>query len=407
MELLVQGLVDALSANFDIVNDPILAEPRNFPLNWTANNEGWEFIPNGTTQYNINQINYVPIIAGVATWYDNLGNIIGTGSSISVFPTSTTTYYCDIQGSCIDSTLTNLDSVTIDITGCFTISLDSDSADCTGTNGSVTVTPSLNNTSPPWTINLLDLNGNIIQSATNVMTTFHIFSNVSVGTYNVEVTDPLGYSASQLIYVGQVNNPLSINSNVVNNVNCYGGSNGIITVDASGGSLPYQYYINGNLNSNPPPYDSVFTNLSPGFYIMSIVDNDNCLNKDTMYMAQPNFPLQLTSTSKLMNCYGELSGFANATTSGGTPPYSYEWFDGSYNPIGTGDSISGLSGGSYFVKVTDANGCDTVSSLQVLQQQTPLLGNNQIFGVACKGDSTGMIVSQATGSQSTLQILLV
>ena len=201
--------------------------------------------------------------------------------------------------------------MTIDITGCFTISLDSDSADCTGTNGSVTVTPSLNNTSPPWTINLLDLNGNIIQSATNVMTTFHIFSNVSVGTYNVEVTDPLGYSASQLIYVGQVNNPLSINSNVVNNVNCYGGSNGIITVDASGGSLPYQYYINGNLNSNPPPYDSVFTNLSPGFYIMSIVDNDNCLNKDTMYIDQPNFPLQLTSTSKLMNCYGELSGFAN------------------------------------------------------------------------------------------------
>ena len=86
----IQGLVDANSTNFDIVDDPILLQPRNFPLNWTANNEGWEFIPNGTTQYNINQINYVPIIAGVATWYDNLGNIIGTGSSISVFPTNTT-----------------------------------------------------------------------------------------------------------------------------------------------------------------------------------------------------------------------------------------------------------------------------------------------------------------------------
>ena len=47
--------------NSDIVNDPILVS-RNFPLNWTANNEGWEFIPNGTTQYNINQINYVPIM---------------------------------------------------------------------------------------------------------------------------------------------------------------------------------------------------------------------------------------------------------------------------------------------------------------------------------------------------------
>ena len=396
----VQGLVDATSTNFDIVNDPLLAQPRNFPLNWTANNEGWEFIPNGTTQYTINPISYVPIIAGVPTWYDNLGNIIGTGSTITVTPTVSTTYYCDIQGSCIDSTLTNLDSVTIDISGCFTIDVDSDSADCTGTNGNVTVTPSLNGTSPPWLVELSDLNGNIVQSANNVMTTFHVFSNVSVGTYNVTVTDPLGYSASELIYVGQVNNPLSINSNVVNNVNCYGGSNGIITVDASGGSLPYQYYINGVLNTNPSPYDSVFTNLSPGFYIMSVLDNDNCLNKDTIYISQPNFPLQLTSTTKLMNCYGELSGSANASTSGGTPAYSYEWFDGSYTPIGFGDSISGLSGGSYFVKVTDANGCDTVSTLQVLQMQTPLTGNNQIFGVACKGDSTGMIVSQATGSQA-------
>ena len=96
----------------------------------------------------------------------------------------------------------------------------------------------------------------------------------------------------------------------------------------------------------------MFTNLSPGFYIMSIVDNDNCLNKDTMYILHnPNFPLQLTSTSKLMNCYGELSGFAAMlTTIGGTPPYSYEWFDGSYNPIGTGDSISGLSGGVILLK---------------------------------------------------------
>ena len=92
-----------------------------------SNNEGWEFIPNGTTQYTINQINYVPIIVVVATWYDNLGNIIGTGSTISVNPTVSTTYYCDIQGSCIDSTITNLDSVTIDISGCFTIDVESDS----------------------------------------------------------------------------------------------------------------------------------------------------------------------------------------------------------------------------------------------------------------------------------------
>ena len=38
------------------------------------------------------------------------------------------------------------------------------------------------------------------------------------------------------------------------------------------------------------------------------------------------------------------------TTIGGTPPYSYEWFDGSYTSIGLGDSITGLSGGVILLK---------------------------------------------------------
>ena len=56
----IHGLVDATSANFDIVNDPLLLQPRNFPLPWTATNEGWEFIPNNpANSYTINSIVYV------------------------------------------------------------------------------------------------------------------------------------------------------------------------------------------------------------------------------------------------------------------------------------------------------------------------------------------------------------
>ena len=72
-------------------------QDRNFPLNWTATNEGWEFIPNGTTAYNINAIPYSPIVAGVANWFDATGNVIGTGPTINVTPSSTTTYYCQIS----------------------------------------------------------------------------------------------------------------------------------------------------------------------------------------------------------------------------------------------------------------------------------------------------------------------
>ncbi len=395
----IQGLVDATSTNFDIVDDPILLLPRNWPLTWTATNEGWEFLPNGTTSYNINAIAYQPIIAGLATWTDAIGTVLGTGPILTVNPTNTTTYYCSITGSCAGVTLT--DSVTIAITGCFGMNLTSTPSSCSGTDGTVTVAPTIIGvtTSPPWTIELQDFNGINVQVANNVMTTTHTFSNVVTGPYIVKITQTNGYSAQDTIIISQIQNPLIVTTNH-QDVNCYGGSNGVISVIPQGsGASPYQFYINGSLATNPFPYDSVFTSLSPGVYIMSVIDTNNCMDKDTVVITQPNFPLQISPTSNKVNCHGEASGFSAVSSTGGTPSYNYEWFDGSYTSIGLGDSITGLLGGSYFVKVTDANGCEDVGNIQILQMQTPLLGNNQIFGVPCKYDSTGMIVSQAVGSQ--------
>ena len=50
------------------------------------------------------------------------------------------------------------------------------------------------------------------------------------------------------------------------------------------------------------------------------------------------------------------------------------------------------------VKVMDANGCDTFASVNVIEPQTALGGSPQIFGVSCKGDASGMLVGDATGS---------
>ena len=110
----IHGLVDATSTNSDIVIDPILLQPRNFPLLWTASNEGWEFIPAGATSYIINSIPYVPSLStGVATWKDAAGILLGIGPVLTVSPTNTTTYYCSVTSQCADSTVN--DSVTITI----------------------------------------------------------------------------------------------------------------------------------------------------------------------------------------------------------------------------------------------------------------------------------------------------
>ena len=56
------------------------------------------------------------------------------------------------------------------------------------------------------------------------------------------------------------------------------------------------------------------------------------------------------------------------------------------------DTVVGLSAGSYYLSVEDANGCDTFTTVNVIEPQFALQGSVQIFGVPCKGDNTGMLL---------------
>ena len=389
----VQGLVDATSTNFDIVNDPILLAPRNFPLPWTATNEGWEFLPNNPpTSYTINTIPYIPINTGSNTWTDASGNVLGIGSNLPVNITSSATYYATISGNCIAGT--SVDSIIMTVPPCFSIDLNSTQASCLGNDGTIICTP--DTLLPLWEAELFDMSGNSVFLASNITDSIYIFTNLFPGTYIVQATSGIS-TAVDTIIVTQVQNPISISLNPTH-VNCYAGNDGQISVDAVGGLLPYQYYINGVLNSNAFPYDSLFSDLYGGSYIISVIDANNCLNRDTVMINSPLYPLQALAASKVVVCYNSTDGFCVGSAAGGTPGYTYEWFDSGMNSFSTNDTAFSLSAGSYFLEVMDANGCDTFTTVNVMEPQVPLTASPQVFNVSCKGESTGMIVGDAAGS---------
>ena len=389
----VQGLVNLGSTLADIVIDPVLAADRNFPNQWDAYDEGWEFIPNGILNYTINQIPYIPIVAGEAIWSSASGDTLGYGPTLPVNISSTTTYYADVVGSCSSGTLS--DDVTINVSGCFNITLTSSDASCLGNDGEIMVNPGVG-TPSPYDMLLLDMNGSVLQTNFGVNTT-QIFYNLFPGTYVARVIDAGGSSSQDTVVVTQATNPLNVTS-FSSDVSCFNGHNGQISVLADSGALPYSFYLDGILNPNPIPYDSVFTNLSSGTYVVSVVDDNSCLYRDTVQIGVPLFPLLSLAQSKLVICANSSDGLAVGSGAGGTPPYSYEWFDNSFTSFSINDTAFNLSAGSYYLEVTDANGCDTFSTVQVIAPQTALSGSPQVFGVACKGDSTGMIVGDATGS---------
>ena len=244
----------------------------------------------------------------------------------------------------------------------------------------------------------MDANGNVLQTQNNVWNS-HTFTGLFPGTYMVNVMEPItGCSGSNSLVVKQVDIDLSLNA-YSDNVSCFEGNDGYIAVYADSGYPPYQYFIDGILNTNPPPYDTVFfNNLPAGTYVLSVLDTVNCLMRDTVTITDPSYPLQALAASKSATCYGQAEGTAFVQGAGGTPPYNYNWYNSGNVSFSLNDSVSGLFAGTYYAKVTDANGCDTLANINVIQPQTPLTAAIQIMDVACKGDSSGYIVATAGGS---------
>ncbi len=148
-----------------------------------------------------------------------------------------------------------------------------------------------------------------------------------------------------------------ISSTILNlqNVSCFGESNGSCTIEAGGGNGPYNYtWSPGNLTG------PIQNNLASGTYIVSITDADNCSLTDTIIISEPAIPLSGIISKIDADCL-DTNGSASITASGGTSPYSYFW-----TPSGSSAAtISNLSGGLYSVTLTDQNGCSFDTSITI------------------------------------------
>ncbi len=121
------------------------------------------------------------------------------------------------------------------------------------------------------------------------------------------------------------------------------GTQGAVKLSVSGGTPPYSYSWSTGDTS-----DTV-SDLPPGNYSVSVYDATRCFFTDTAFSISG---LQLVLSSTIGIC-GELDAAATAHVSGGSGVYAYQW-----SPVaGTDSTLAGLSADTYFVTVTDSNGC--------------------------------------------------
>ncbi|PCH69979.1 MAG: hypothetical protein COC01_00005, partial [Bacteroidetes bacterium] len=132
-------------------------------------------------------------------------------------------------------------------------------------------------------------------------------------------------------------------------VECYAASDGLASLQISGGVSPYTYlWSNGDT-------DTLILDVVADIYAATVTDANGCVIEDTIEVAEPD-SLQIIIDKLDVSC-GLTDGSASASSFGGTSPYTYFW-----STAATTTSVSSLSAGNYSVFVTDANGCQEVLS---------------------------------------------
>jgi gliding motility-associated-like protein len=210
-------------------------------------------------------------------------------------------------------------------------------------------------------------------------------SGLTAGTYIITVRDSNGCTVSDTVHITQP--PALTMTTSQTNVLCYGNSTGIASVIPNGGTPSYTYLWSPNAATTA----SIHTLLA-GTYSITVADSNGCTLDTTITITQPNSPLSLTA---LINpnsiCDGDT---ANLTTtgSGGTPGYSYLWNNGTTT---TNQTINPTVSSTYYVTVTDSNGCVTTDSVAINVKALP--APTVTMDSVCWGDTAIIWVNNANG----------
>ncbi len=211
-------------------------------------------------------------------------------------------------------------------------------------------------------------------------------SGATVGTYTVTVTDAKGCTTTAS---ASVNQPNAISANLTPTViACAGSATGAISVNASGGTPPYVYnWSNASIGNTSNP-----NNLLAGNYSVTITDANGCaISKNTTITELP--PITITPTVLNANCFGTSTGGILLNISNASTPYTFTWSGG----IGNIQSPANLGAGTYFVTLTDGNGCTATASATISQPAAALSASATNDTVSCFGDTNGSITLSANG----------
>ncbi|MGC9331023.1 MAG: beta strand repeat-containing protein, partial [Bacteroidales bacterium] len=224
---------------------------------------------------------------------------------------------------------------------------------CHGDNiGAIDVT--ITNGTPDYTIDWGT--GNTITSGTS-----YTITGLSAGNYDITITDINGcqdITTTTLTEPGLVEISEVAASHV--DVDCNGNANGQLEVTTTGGTIPYEYTLDGGTAQS----SGLFTGLTAGTYTLVVTDANGCTDNMTIDIIEPASLVisEVIASHVDVDCNGNANGILEVTATGGTITYEYSLDGGTPQSSGL---FTGLSGGTYTLEVIDAQGCTDNMSITI------------------------------------------
>jgi len=179
--------------------------------------------------------------------------------------------------------------------------------------------------------------------------------------------------------------------------NCFGSSDGTMTVTVSNGTANYSYsWSNGASTNSSSLSTNTVTGLSAGSYTVTVTDNNNNTATATGVINEPSSVVAIITVDNNASCNGSSDGSMTVNAAGGTGPYNYAWSNNTTN-----QTASSLGAGVYTVTVTDANGCSATDGENISEPTAISITLDSLAEVSCAGGD-GLIRAQASGGTGEL-----
>lgn len=212
--------------------------------------------------------------------------------------------------------------------------------------------------------------------------------NLCADVYSVTLTDNNGCTDTlQVSILAAV--PMVV-SFVETDPMCLGAQDGSIEATISGGTMPYQFLWNTGSTMED------LQNLPCNPYALTLTDAAGCVQNYTTELICPTGLVVSNISMQPVRCFGGNTGSATVVAQGGAGNLTYQWDDANLQTTAT---ATNLNAGMYAVTVTDANGCNTSTSI-VVSQPNALTVTTLTTNASCLNAGDGTATAQAMGGTS-------